>query len=561
MNRTLHAGAVGPALVATTAGAALASSATRTVSGRVLPYNVTGRTTGGAIQFAAGSVKVPRDLSRVKLMRDHTGQPGATPVGYATEITERPDGLWATFSVARTPDGDAALADVREKVRDGFSVEVDGVQQSGDQVTSALLSAVALVAVPAYADARVESISAHHTPERHPDMNAQALYNHLRATGKSDADARALVAQAFTQADADNVVDTTDTTTDDDNRRPAPSAPEPPAQPAPDEDRDDTSAADAGAQVGSAHARNTGSRPAAAPRPLVTARTRKPALSLSAAAAAVHAIQTGGQVQCELSDITGTMMGDAEAPQWLGELFTGAAYRRRFIPLVTSRALRNWRVEGYRWTKKPIVDKYAGDKKEIPSGPVAIEPFEAVATRWAGGNDLDRKFYDFGQTEILESYWRAMTEDYSYKTDQAVGDFIVAGAQANSVGTAANLWEGLFLADQALDDALNITPTFYLGNPADRLTLARTTQQQAPAYLDLLGVNLNAIQWSNKVPKGTLIAGHKLGVVNAELPGSPIRVEAEHIARGGRDAALFGYQAIYSEQTKALLSVKIGAAA
>lgn len=37
--------------------------------------------------------------------------------------------------------------------------------------------------------------------------------------------------------------------------------------------------------------------------------------------------------------------------------------------------------------------------------------------------------------------------------------------------------------------------------------------------------------------------GTKAAATHYELSGSPLRVEAEHIAKGGRDAALFGYTA------------------
>ena len=40
-----------------------------------------------------------------------------------------------------------------------------------------------------------------------------------------------------------------------------------------------------------------------------------------------------------------------------------------------------------------------------------------------------------------------------------------------------------------------------------------------------------------------------------ELSGSPLRVEAEHIAKGGRDAALFGYTAKLLNRKEGLVKV------
>ncbi|WP_215899223.1 hypothetical protein, partial [Acinetobacter oleivorans] len=67
----------------------------------------------------------------------------------------------ATFRIAATPDGDEALADVREGVRDALSVELVHTDvDSGGNLTAGTLSAVALVPIPAFADARVDLITA-----------------------------------------------------------------------------------------------------------------------------------------------------------------------------------------------------------------------------------------------------------------------------------------------------------------------------------------------------------------------------------------------------------------
>lgn len=500
---------------------AVASASTRTVEGLILPYGERGSTTGGALTFAAGAVKIPKEIGRVKLFRDHTGQPQHAPAGHAVEIIERPAGLYGRFQISTTDDGNTALKDVQEKVRDAFSVELTNVKRQGATVVNAHLTAVALVAVPAYHNARVETISAAHTENGDTPM--------------ADED--------YTPAPTED---------DDQDAGSENRAPERPAAQVEDDGAQHSEPATPEGSVQAGNARRT--------RGVVTPAymgTRKPELSMSQAANAVLAIQTGGTVHAELADITGTAMGDAEAPGWLGELWAGTAYQRRYAPLVTNRALTNWRVNGWRWVTKPTVDKYAGDKADIPTNTPTIEDFEAVATRWAGGHDLDRKFYDFKETQFLASYWRAMAEDYAKKSDQAIADYIIANARA--AGSASSVWDAMFAAAEELDEELNVAPTFYIGNPADRRALANMTMNTAPAALDLLGVDLKRIEWSSKVPAGKLIAGHKAAVVNSELAGSPLRVEAEHIAKGGRDAALFGYQAIYSENPGGLVSVTIGA--
>lgn len=126
----------------------------RTLTGLVLPFDTPGRTSLGNLKVTAGAVALPDDLRRVKLYRDHSDA-GGTPVGYATAAEIKYDGLYMSFRVGATPDGDAALTDVREGIRDALSVELMGTNTDGGTITAASLSAVALVAVPAFDDARV----------------------------------------------------------------------------------------------------------------------------------------------------------------------------------------------------------------------------------------------------------------------------------------------------------------------------------------------------------------------------------------------------------------------
>ena len=125
----------------------------RTIAGLALPYGPVGRTNAGPVSIRAGAVRVPTDLRRVKLFREH-GR--TTPVGYALTAVSAADGLSMTFRAAGTPDGDTALLEAAEGVRDALSVELDNVTlDAAGVVTAADLTAVALTSIPAFADARI----------------------------------------------------------------------------------------------------------------------------------------------------------------------------------------------------------------------------------------------------------------------------------------------------------------------------------------------------------------------------------------------------------------------
>ena len=109
---------------------------------------------------------------------------------------------------------------------------------------------------------------------------------------------------------------------------------------------------------------------------------------------------------------------------------------------------------------------------------------------------------------------------------------------------------------EATDDALNVAPSFYLANPADKRSLLSLTNQNLPAFLDMFGVTPRSIVWTKAVPAGTMVGGAKPAVTFHELPGSPLRVEAEHLSHGGHDRAMFGYTALTVDNPAGLVKVE-----
>jgi phage head maturation protease len=140
---------------------------TRTISGTILPWNVTARSAGYTWAFAPGSLHWS-DPGRVKLDKDHMD---GSEMGRAEAITSSATSLSAAFKVARGASGDDALGLAEDGVYDGLSVWVtfdgqgDGWIPHPDNeqvryVQSATLRKVALTAMPAFDDARVTSVAA-----------------------------------------------------------------------------------------------------------------------------------------------------------------------------------------------------------------------------------------------------------------------------------------------------------------------------------------------------------------------------------------------------------------
>jgi HK97 family phage prohead protease/HK97 family phage major capsid protein len=139
----------------------------RQIQGMILPYGVAAWDSARTAkwEFGRGSVGVPTNASRVKLLLEHDLH---RVVGKALAFEDRPDGLWGSFYVKRGPEGDQVLADAEDRVLDGFSVgpafdspadwEVgsDGTRR----VRASRLVETTITAMPAFDDARVASVAA-----------------------------------------------------------------------------------------------------------------------------------------------------------------------------------------------------------------------------------------------------------------------------------------------------------------------------------------------------------------------------------------------------------------
>lgn len=138
----------------------------RTVFGLCVPYGVDTviNESFGSIteRFERGSFarSIRERGSKVKLMLNHERR--KLPVGRATLLEERSDGLYGEFLVSDTADGRDALTLVRDEVVDSFSIGFRPLRNRMDgDVTvrvEAALHEVSLVAFPAYEGALIGGV-------------------------------------------------------------------------------------------------------------------------------------------------------------------------------------------------------------------------------------------------------------------------------------------------------------------------------------------------------------------------------------------------------------------
>jgi hypothetical protein len=529
------------------AGAAAVQSA-RTISGLVIPWEEYGDTSPGRVKAGRGSNRIPADVSRVKLVDYHQTPPRV--IGFALEATDTARGIEATFKVGRTPEGDRALLEAGERLSDAFSVELSQLQLQGDRITDGYLSATALLGVPAFANARVASVTASLTPSSTTQEGTTTMTEEQRArlqellalsspTPEQEAEYQQLTLLAV-QSVASSGGGTP-----------------PPAQPAQAAAGGLSELAAAMVPHMLAAMRTSQVTPddpqlqqALATVPVGLTAGQAPGQpkhtlqDLYAATARVFQGQSSPQLEAALSNITQGGNPYVTQDEYAGQLWQALDYTRKYVNLLKPGELKSYKGNGWKWGVAPSVAAYAGDKAAVPSNAPTTVNVPWTASRLAGAHDIDRKYRDFGDEEFFQAYYEAMTFSYALLSDQAARDFVIASATAGAAVTGGLLVSVAKVAAR-LNAAINDAGVDYvLVNDQDKIGLLSVAASAVPAFLeDFIGIKPGQFLGTPAVPAGTIIAGNRNAGQFKELSGVPIRAEAVDMVNGGVDGGVFGYYA------------------
>lgn len=523
------------------AGSLYANAETRIVSGLLLPYGELGKTNLGKFSIEPGTIAIPADPNVVTLNVQHDRE---EPVGRATELHESPAGIVGTFQIAQTPEGDTVLAEIADGTRTKLSAEVKNVVIRSAKAVGGSLFGAAVVTEGAFPSAALMAEYAEDTLEA-------AIVDVVPTEG---ADVEIIVDEAPDQvlvdiANPDGTVDqtvyvpeTTPSTQGDTNmgvQAPATLQAHKAAPVASD------SLGTVFKQLGSAA--KSGSR------------------SLFAEIMKRDDAQAVTSLFAALDDITfdgiGAVGTPTSQPQWLGELWLGRSYERKFIPLIGSGNLTALTIQAWRWTERPEVSLWNGNKSAVPSNTPTTESYEVTASRYAGAHDYAREFRDFGRTDVLESAMRGMVESYAKVTDLATLTALLDDATPVAAGPATTqvAWNRLIDGVEAI--LPTAVPTFAVIAQDLYRELLLTQNNDALAYLSAT-VGLEAgsaagfqIVPSNILDSGTVLVGAREAATSYELGGSPIRAEATDMVMGGFDIGLFGYHGVAINNAAALALV------
>ena len=138
-----------------------ADSASRTVSGKIVPLNIeAGSTNMGKVIFASGSIDIA-DPKAIKLLSQHDAK---KPLGRMVSFSESENSIDAVFSISRSQRGTEALILAEEGLQSGLSIGAEvlksKIKDGVTYVSAARLVEVSLVTEPAFKSAQVTDIAA-----------------------------------------------------------------------------------------------------------------------------------------------------------------------------------------------------------------------------------------------------------------------------------------------------------------------------------------------------------------------------------------------------------------
>ena len=146
--------------VPVTLDAAAGEDAPRTITGIAVPWDTVATVSGGEkVMFKRGAFDL--DAKPARLLENHDGR----PIGIVSELVDLDNGLGFSATFARSKAADDVVELIQMAAYDSVSVGAIPKKYKYDKngvmiVSSALLQELSVVAVPAFADAIIDSIAA-----------------------------------------------------------------------------------------------------------------------------------------------------------------------------------------------------------------------------------------------------------------------------------------------------------------------------------------------------------------------------------------------------------------
>lgn len=537
-----------------------ANDASLTIDYTLLTFGEPGFTSAGKVTVDPGTLDVP--AGHLPVNDEHVSD---KPVGYMT-ASDAGESLTASVSFFHTKEGRAAYDDAKTGKRKGISMEVENPVIRAGKLVAGLLCGSGIVKRPAfpsslllasYTEAEDGTVTMEAVDAADEDLDAARA-----ALDSGDlAAAQAAITAAQDKLDPDSE-DSED--------------PEPKEKTVPE--TLSASAASPSAQFAALLAGlNTGNGAPAAEDTVSLAKFTASFREAVGKDAKLRASHLETMTQTDLYD-------PAVQPAFLGELWQASPYDEIWAPLVAHEGLTALTYKGYRWVEgaDPIVDDWDPafvDREDsedghahmmpIPTSALRLEGKEFHAKRIAGGNRFDRALLDFPVPGVLESFLGLQTEYIKRRRDARVRAAVLAQAKNGMLKSGAytsrdleNTFRRIILG--AMHVRKYGKPTFAMvGNDIYRDMLGTDMLENLALLEKSLGLEGGSMAGFKIAPadiddtemSGRVLVGVDKSIVLHEPAGAPIRVDAQDLAVGAVDKAVFTYYMLRSDDRGGVVEV------
>lgn len=548
---------------------------TREIEGLLLPFGELSRpnlSKTEPVMFSASAVALPRDPSIVTLNDEHDR---FNPLGRGVAFTMKPEGVVGRFAIANTDEGDAFLASYGDGTgKRKLSAELGSLVRNGQHAVRSRLTGAAVCTEGAFESAALFSLAPGQNVEFTTDVPASDEYS------APDRDNSSRTVSEFTDSEGvrwRRIEEYSSKSTVEKITDAAPATTDTPTTSS-EEETMTAAAAPAEPQTPAAPALFSGA-PAPAPEPAD--------VDMNAFFSAFHAMKNARTADTEnalmaLADITtsGSLANGVSPKVWVGKLWQGKRYVRKFIDLAThiyGPIDINGR-EGYRLndTEGLVKKRTTGEKKELPTGSATTAKRNSTRESYGYAADVAQEWaYLTGGADVLQQFWEGVADSYAKVTDIEARDTLIRvamdrdGAALSALvapeelpaGTPANsaYYPGvvqLIQAIEAISDA-DDDPAWAIVNPVLWKQLIYTPKELLPEFVSLSvtagtgEANVDGKVIVKKAPQaafpGTVAtdpqvaAGSKASVEFKELSETPIQIDAVEVAKFGLDRSIVGF--------------------
>lgn len=575
-----------------------ASKDDRTVTGVLVPYGEKGKTNLGMFSVPRGAFELPTDPAAITLNVEHARE---AVIGHGVRLTDSPEGVLLAAYVAKTPEGDQVLDQIERGELGFFSAEVAGVAVENGQAVAGRLFGSALVKKPAFPSATLLA-----SLVEDEDGNTETVIEtETEAEGESEATTTVeKYTDEITDEDGNTSLRETTTTTVVDGNTTTITTETVVVEPeeTTEEEENIVSTLTASARRGATRpAQRQAIQVTEHPKPdlstlfaaMSEAKTTRTPEAMNTLLAALTEIKTNGS----LSPAQTGVAGNKGAPDnWVGQLWDGREYDRRFINLfnhgteITAQGKRGF--TAHRGTKAAPKTRndgtWAGNLTEINGATAHIVETGSNLHKWALAEAIAREFFDLPGGEVfLEAFFKLLVEDYAMWSDEKALSIALtrAGAviapeehltdypaqlqypkamqmviQGARLLTSRKDAANFAIVNKAAYDELVYTPkdlvpefiTFDVATErngsadAGKIVIVEAYDEDAELFVNLDGDEVV------DPDKPAVLVGAKHAIDFDELGSTPFTVDALEIARGGIDRAVHGYLQEFTRRTRSL---------